>query len=47
MKQFTLEQLQEQLKDRQEQFRVYQAKADAVREQIRVIQESIDALIGG
>jgi len=39
----TVEQLQAVLRDRQEQFRVYQAKADTVREQIRVIQESIDA----
>jgi chromosome segregation ATPase len=40
----TIEQLQEQRKDRQEQYRVYQQKAEAVAAQIRNIQEQIDAL---
>jgi hypothetical protein len=39
----TLEQLQELLKDWQDQFRVYQQKADAVKEAISRIQEEIDA----
>ena len=38
----TLEQLQELLKDRQDQFRVYQQKADAVKRQIDAIMEDIE-----
>jgi hypothetical protein len=39
----TLEQLQELLKDRQDQFRVYQQKADRVRQDIDAITEQINA----
>lgn len=38
----TIEQLQEQLNDRQDQFRVYQQKADYVKSVIATIQEQID-----
>ena len=39
----TTEQLQEQLKDRQDQLRAYQLRVDAVREQINVILEQLRA----